>query len=88
MSKLVYTPFGFGAGAKASLIMVEASPMVMRAFTSSLWRRVPMEMANIAQQRYIAGQNKGWGRLAAGAVARVQEERAGVEIRTESQQGV
>jgi len=38
MSKLVYTPFGFGAGAKASLIMVEASPMVMRAFRSSLWR--------------------------------------------------
>ena len=43
--------------------------------------RVPMEMSNIAQQRYIAGQNKGWGREAAGAVAKVQEERAGVEIR-------
>lgn len=42
--------------------------------------RVPMEMSNIAQQRYIDAQNKGWGRLAAGAVARVQEERAGVEI--------
>ena len=46
--------------------------------------RVPMEMSNVAQQRYIAGQNKGWGREAAGAVAKVQEERAGVEIRTES----
>ncbi len=44
--------------------------------------RVPMEVANTVQQRYIAGQNNGWGRLAAGAVARVQEERAGVEIRT------
>jgi len=43
---------------------------------------VPMELANLVQQRYIDGQNKGWGRLAAGAVARVQEERAGVEIRT------
>ena len=42
--------------------------------------RVPMEMSNIAQQRYIAGQNKGYGRMAAGAVAMVQEERAGVEI--------
>ncbi len=42
--------------------------------------RVPMEMSNIAQQRYIDGQNRGFGRLAAGAVAMVQEERAGVEI--------
>jgi 3-hydroxyisobutyrate dehydrogenase-like beta-hydroxyacid dehydrogenase len=46
--------------------------------------RVPMEMANLAQQRYIDAQNKGWGRLSAGAVARVQEERAGVEIRVAS----
>lgn len=43
--------------------------------------RVPMELANVVQQRYIAGQNRGWGKLAAGAVARVQEERSGVEIR-------
>lgn len=42
--------------------------------------RVPMEMSNISQQRYIAGQNKGFGKMAAGAVAIVQEERAGVEI--------
>ena len=42
--------------------------------------RVPMEMSNVAQQRYIAGQNKGFGKMAAGAVAIVQEERAGVEI--------
>lgn len=44
--------------------------------------RVPMEISNIVQQRYIDGQNKGWGRLAAGAVARVQEERAGVDVRS------
>lgn len=44
--------------------------------------RVPMEVSNTVQQRYIAGQNRGWGRLAAGAVARVQEERSGIEIRT------
>ena len=43
--------------------------------------RVPMEMSNISQQRYIAGQNRGLGRMAAGAVAIVQEERAGVEIK-------
>ena len=42
--------------------------------------RVPMEMSNIAQQRYIDGQNRGFGRMAAGAVAIVQEDRAGVEI--------
>ena len=42
--------------------------------------RVPMEMSNIAQQRYIDGQNRGFGRMSAGAVAIVQEERAGVEI--------
>ena len=42
--------------------------------------RVPMEMSNISQQRYIDGQNRGFGRMAAGAVAMVQEERACVEI--------
>ena len=45
--------------------------------------RVPMEISNIVQQRYIDSQNKGWGRMAAGSVVRVQEERAGVEIRLE-----
>ena len=44
--------------------------------------RVPMDLSNLVQQRYIEGQNSGWGRMAAGAVARVQEERAGVEVRT------
>ena len=43
---------------------------------------VPMDLANLVQQRYIDAQNKGLGRLTAVAVARVQEERAGVEIRT------
>ena len=42
--------------------------------------RVPMEMSNIAQQRYIAGQNRGYGKMAAGAVAMIQEDRACVEI--------
>ncbi len=43
--------------------------------------RVPMDLSNLVQQRYIDGQNSGWGRMAAGAVARVQERRAGVEVR-------
>ena len=44
--------------------------------------RVPMDLSSLVQQRYIDGQNRGWGRMAAGAVARVQEKRAGVEVRT------
>ena len=44
--------------------------------------RVPMEVSNLVQQRYINAQNMGFGKLASGAVARVQEERAGVEVRT------
>lgn len=46
--------------------------------------RVPMELSNLVQQRYIDGQNKGFGREAAGAVAKVEEERAGVQIRTQN----
>jgi 3-hydroxyisobutyrate dehydrogenase-like beta-hydroxyacid dehydrogenase len=42
---------------------------------------VPMELANLVQQRYITAQNRGWGKLAAHVVARIQEERAGAEIR-------
>ena len=42
---------------------------------------VPMELANLVQQRYIQAQNRGWGKLVAAAVARIQEEQAGVEIR-------
>lgn len=44
--------------------------------------KVSMELSNLVQQRYIQAQHRGWGRLSAGAVARVQEERSGVEIRT------
>ena len=43
---------------------------------------VPMELANLVQQRYIQAQNRGWGKLSSGVVARIQEERACVEIRT------
>ena len=43
---------------------------------------LPMELTNLAQQRYIEGQTRGWGRLASSSIIRLQEERAGVEIRT------
>ena len=43
---------------------------------------IPMELSNLAQQRYIEAQGRGWGRLATPAVVRLQEERVGVEIRT------
>jgi 3-hydroxyisobutyrate dehydrogenase-like beta-hydroxyacid dehydrogenase len=42
---------------------------------------VPMELANLAEQAYIEAQRRGWGRDATPAIARVQEERAGVEFR-------
>ena len=43
---------------------------------------IPMELSNLVQQRYIEAQGRGWGRLESGAVIRLQEERAGVEVRT------
>ena len=43
---------------------------------------IPMELANLVNQRYIEAQNRGLGKMAHGAVARIQEERTGVEIRT------
>jgi len=42
---------------------------------------LPMEAANIAQQRFIEAQLRGWGRDATPAVGRIQEERAGIEFR-------
>jgi 3-hydroxyisobutyrate dehydrogenase-like beta-hydroxyacid dehydrogenase len=43
---------------------------------------LPLDFANLAEQRYIEAQARGWGRLHADAVVRLQEERAGVELRT------
>lgn len=43
--------------------------------------RIPMELSNIVQQRYIDAQNQGLGRLSANAVAQIQESRSGVEIK-------
>jgi len=43
--------------------------------------RVPLVLSNLVQQRYIEALNRGWGGLESAAVARLQEEEAGVEIR-------
>jgi len=42
---------------------------------------VPQDFANLAEQRFIKAQSRGWGRLHADAVVRLIEERAGLELR-------
>ena len=42
---------------------------------------LPMELANIIEQRFTEARNRGWGELASVSVARLQEERADVKIR-------
>jgi len=42
---------------------------------------VPLDFANLAEQRFIEAQARGWGRLHADAVVQLIEERAGVELR-------
>ena len=44
--------------------------------------RVPMEVSNLIHQKYVEAQNKGWGGQSTTAIAKLQEERAGVEIRS------
>ena len=43
--------------------------------------RLPMELANIIEQRFTEARNRGWGQLASVSVAQLQEERASVKIR-------
>ena len=43
--------------------------------------RLPMELANIIEQRFTEARNRGWGELASVSVAQLQEERADVKIR-------
>jgi len=42
---------------------------------------LPLDFANLADQRFVEAQARGWGRLHADVVVRLQEERAGVELR-------
>ncbi len=43
--------------------------------------KVPMEISNLVQQKYVEAQNRGWGADSSISIARLQEERAGIEIR-------
>jgi 3-hydroxyisobutyrate dehydrogenase len=43
--------------------------------------KVPMEISNVVQQRYVEAQNKGLGSESTIAVAKIQEEKTGIEIR-------
>ena len=43
--------------------------------------KVPMEISNLVQQKYGEAQNRGWGADSSISIARLQEERAGIEIR-------
>jgi 3-hydroxyisobutyrate dehydrogenase len=43
--------------------------------------RVPMDVSNLIHQKYVEAQNRGWGEQSTTAIAKLQEERAGVEIR-------
>lgn len=42
---------------------------------------MPLDLANLAEQRFIEAQSRGWGGLHADVVVRLIEERTGVELR-------
>ena len=46
--------------------------------------QVPMPIANLAEQVAIEGMNRGWGHMDSTVTMRLQEEAAGVEVRTDT----
>ena len=42
---------------------------------------IPMELSNLVDQVYVEAMHRGWGPLDCDAVARIQEEKAGVQLR-------
>ena len=44
---------------------------------------VPMDLANLIDQRHVEAMRRGWGAEDSDAVARLQEEKAGVQLRLE-----
>ena len=44
-------------------------------------KKIPMEISNLVQQKYIEAQNKGFGTNSATAVIKIQEEKSKVSIR-------
>jgi 3-hydroxyisobutyrate dehydrogenase len=47
---------------------------------------IPLDFANLAEQRFIEAQSRGWGKEHADAVVKLIEERAGVELRLDDAQ--
>lgn len=42
---------------------------------------IPMELSNLIDQRHVEAMHRGWGPLDSDAVSRIQEEKAGVQLR-------
>ena len=42
---------------------------------------IPMELANLVDQRHVEAMHRGWGAEDSDAVARIQEEKAGIQLR-------
>ena len=45
---------------------------------------IPMDLANLIDQRYVEAMHRGWGSLDSDSVSRIQEEKAGVQLRLAS----
>jgi 3-hydroxyisobutyrate dehydrogenase len=45
---------------------------------------IPMELSNLVDQRHVEAMHRGWGPEDSDAVARIQEEKAGVQLRLPS----
>ena len=43
---------------------------------------MPLDLANLVDQRFVEAQSRGWGKLHADVVVKLIEERTGVELRT------
>jgi 3-hydroxyisobutyrate dehydrogenase-like beta-hydroxyacid dehydrogenase len=42
---------------------------------------IPLELANLIDQRHVEAMHRGWGPLDCDSVSRIQEEKAGVQLR-------
>ena len=46
---------------------------------------IPLDFANLAEQRFIEAQSRGWGKEHADAVVKLIQERAGDELRLDEE---
>jgi 3-hydroxyisobutyrate dehydrogenase-like beta-hydroxyacid dehydrogenase len=42
---------------------------------------MPLDLANLVEQRFVEAQSRGWGKLHSDVVVKLIEERTGVELR-------